>query len=116
MGSYVNFYNGKGIWKVFDERIAKIANTYEDVTVIADSPCDTNELRKESERRHPEFDRHILMLFSCSFKDLLINNKKRIKQKVLSDKKLKQLYNKFEQTDLETLEYFSDYMRIIGNF
>lgn len=105
------------VWELFDKRITEYCMKEEEtVTVIADSLCDLNSLRVDLVKKHPEFERFVLINFTCLYEESYENNKKRAPEYVVPDDQLKRLWNKFEKPDSATLEYFDDYVRIIGNF
>ena len=112
-----DFSKQQDVWALFDKRISeKCLAGGENVTVIADSLMDLNSLRVEIVKKHPEFDRFVLIYFFCTKEDSLRNNQNRPKQFIVPDDAMERLWAKFEKPDIATLEYYNDYLRIIGNF
>ena len=104
------------VWELFDQRITEYSKKDPDVTVIADSLMDLNKLRQAIVKKHPEFDRFVLIYFMCTYEESCRNNKNRSPEAIVPDQALKELWDKFEQPSIETLDCYDNFIRIIGNF
>lgn len=105
------------LWDVFDKRVREYANQdIEDLTVIADSNFYRNAYRTELVKRHPEFDRYVLVIFTCLIDESIENNKNREKGVVYPEDLLLEIWDDFEKPNAETLEYYDEFIRVIGNY
>ena len=105
------------VWETFDRRITEYANQdLPNVTVIADSLCDLNEWRLRIVRTHPEFDRYLLVIFTCLLEESIENNKNRDEKSIVPEDVLLDSWNKFERPTPEVIECYDEFIRVIGNY
>ena len=105
------------VWETFDRKITEYANQdIENLTVIADSLCDLNKWRLRIVKSHPEYDRYLLVIFSCLLEESIENNKNRDEKAVVPEDRLLDLWNKFEKPTPEVIDCYDEFIRVIGNY
>lgn len=105
------------LWDLFDKRVREYASQdLENLVVIADSNFYRNAYRTELVKNHPEFDRYVLVIFTCLFDESVENNKSEHERVVCPDDLLQKIWDDFEKPDAETLEYYDEFIRVIGNY
>lgn len=110
-------YVKEDLWNLFDDRIREYASyDLDNLVVIADSAFALNKHRRQVVERHPEFDRYVLVLFTCLIEESIENNQSRDDDLKVLDNKFFKDWKEFEKPDIDTLEMYDEFIRVIGNY
>lgn len=107
-GSLQDFSCQDKVWETFNKRIKEYSYLGDDITVILDSLCDLNWIRKKYVLENPEYDRYVLIYFKPDKEQELINNKMRKIESIVPDDAMIMLINKFEELDDETRSLYDE--------
>ena len=114
LGGIQNFSNEALIWKTFLEDLK--AHEGQDCTVIADSTNLQNAYRRFYYENTPGFDRHVLVVFDVPFERCMVQNKRRLQDRVVSDEAMHSLKAEFEEPSDDVIAMYDEYLRIDGDF
>ena len=111
-GSFQYFEEEDKVWELFLERAEQLSKENDDINVILDSTCLTDEYRTQYFGKLKNYDRYILVIFRCSFSVALSRNSRRKEGKVVPMKIMKKMYNEFKFPSKETKSKFNEVIEV----
>jgi predicted kinase len=109
-GKVNDFRDEPRVWKTYLDDINRYAETYEDVTVIADATNLQNKYRKMYREGTPKFDRHVLVLFDLPYEICLIQNQMRTPDRIVPRSGMDRLKAEMEQPTPEIIKMYDEYV------
>lgn len=112
-GKYQYFDEEDKVWELFNSRAQELCNKYDDVNVILDSTCLKDDYRLSYVENLKGFDKYILVLFICKFKDALKLNNSRPEGRIVPYKVMKSMKDSWRYPTFETKLKFDEIIEVI---
>jgi tRNA uridine 5-carbamoylmethylation protein Kti12 len=109
-GKVNDFSHEAVVWKTFMDQLNNFAETYTDVTVIADATNLQNKFRKLYCEGTPKFDKHVLVRLDIPYEICLMQNKMRDKGRIVPEDVMKQMAEEMEEPSPEILAMYDEYL------
>lgn len=115
-GAYQNFEHEKEVWDRFLNDIIKYRDSYDEVTVIADSTNVINKFRKYYPEQLSGFDKKILVIIRKDLESILEYNKKRDPGRIVPEDAIRRIWDNWEEPTQEVLDLYDEVIEVKNFF